>query len=244
MARQLAEQHNDFQREYYSRPARSTIAHSESPYIQRHLDEVLRVAEVAPGARILDAGCGLGRHSGLLAQRGYQVEGLELSPHLLAQMKQQLEQQGRAPIPTYCADIAEPPAELEGRYDAVLGFFVLHHLSDLRAAFRGVARVLKPGGAAVFIEPNPYNPLYYVQITLTPGMRWRAERGIFNMRRGPIQGAFAAAGLGEQSLYRFGCLPPFLRNRPGGGAVDRAVEAARIFEPVLPFQIFRARRAR
>jgi 2-polyprenyl-3-methyl-5-hydroxy-6-metoxy-1,4-benzoquinol methylase len=232
---QLIEAHNEFQRGYYRKPARSTIAHTASPYIRRHLDEVLRMAAVAPGARILDAGCGMGRHSVLLAERGFQVEGIELSPHLLDQMH------ARAPhIPAHCADIADPPRPLFERYDAVLGFFVLHHLLDLDAAFAGVAKLLRPGGRAVFIEPNPANPLYYAQIALTPGMKWKAERGILNMRRAKIARSFGAAGLRNPDVFRFGFLPPFLRNRFFGAAVDRAAERIGILEPCLPFQVFRA----
>jgi hypothetical protein len=99
----------------------------------------------------------------------------------------------------------------------------------------------RPGGRAVFIEPNPYNPLYYIQIGLTPGMRWKAERGILQMRRARIFAALSKAGFADPQVYRFGFLPPFLRNRPFGGAVDRAMERLGILEPVLPFQIFSAR---
>jgi cyclopropane fatty-acyl-phospholipid synthase-like methyltransferase len=98
MERQVAERHNDFQRQYYSRAPRGTIAHTESPYIQRHLDEVLRIADLRPGARILDAGCGMGRHSVLLAARGFDVEGLELSPHLLELMRRNVRFPLTAPI--------------------------------------------------------------------------------------------------------------------------------------------------
>lgn len=235
MDSQLIQQHNDFQRDYYSRPARATIAHTASPYIRRHLDEVLRIAGVQPGARILDAGCGMGRHATLLADRGYHVEGIELSPHLLEQLRRQDPR-----IPTYCADIADPPHQMNGRYDAVLGFFVLHHLLDLNAAFAGVSRLIRPGGKAVFIEPNPANPLYYVQIGLTPGMRWKAERGILNMRAATMASAMRRAGLERPQVFRFGFLPPFLRNRFFGAAVDRAAESIGIIEPMLPFQIFSA----
>lgn len=233
-------EHNEHQRQYYRRAPRRTITHTESPYIQRQLDEVLRVADLPEGARILDAGCGMGRHSVLLAERGYDVEGLELSSHLLDLMRRQ----SRRPIPTYCADLADPPAALANRFDGVLGFFILHHLPDLEAAFAGVASMTRPGGPVVFIEPNPANPLYYVQIFLTPGMKWSAERGILNMRREQIFQAMTSAGLSRPAVCRFGFLPPFLRNRSFGAVVDRAVERIGWLEPALPFQIFSARKPR
>jgi len=233
---QLAERHNQAQRDYYTHTERSTIAPAETPYVRRHIDEIIRVSGLQPGARILDAGCGMGRHSFLLAARGYQVEGLELSPDLVARMRQ-LDTHG---IPVHCADIAQPPPALHRRFDAVFGFFMLHHLLDLDAAFGGVAALLRPGGCAVFIEPNPANVLYWIQITCTPHMKWSAERGIFNMRRRRLFPALERAGLRNPAVFRFGFLPPFLRNLPGGGAIDTAAERVGILEPILPFQIFSA----
>lgn len=224
-----SETHNEQQRAYYAQKLHRNIAHEDSPYVNRHIDEVLASAGVSPGARLLDAGCGAGRHSLLLAARGFAVEGLDLSPDLLRNVPS---------IRTYCADLAHPPSELLAKYDAVLGFFILHHLLDVDAAFAGIASMVAPGGRAVFIEPNPFNPLYYVQIAIVPHMRWKAERGMLNMRRNVLFAAMRKAGLVNPSLRRFGFLPPFLRNRSWGGAVDRAVEAVRVLEPVLPFQIF------
>jgi len=227
--------HNEEQRAYYRRPMRRSIAPAgESPYISRHLDEVLLDAAIDSNARLLDVGCGAGRHALLLKGRGFQnVEGLDLSPDLLKHLS-------ASGIPTHCADVAHPPSELSGRYNAVLGFFMLHHLLDLGAAFAGIAKMVRPGGRVVFIEPNPFNPLYYIQIACTPGMRWSAERGILQMRPKEMFPALRAAGLVNPNVRRLGFLPPFLRNRSWGGAVDGAAERVRVLEPFLPFQIFRA----
>lgn len=40
-------------------------------------------AMVAPGSRILDAGCGPGRHAGYLAERGHRVVGIDVDPVLI-----------------------------------------------------------------------------------------------------------------------------------------------------------------
>ncbi|MDW8185563.1 MAG: class I SAM-dependent methyltransferase, partial [Anaerolineae bacterium] len=175
-----------------------------------------------------------------LAERGFRVEGLDLSPFLIERMREY--NGGRYDIPVYCADIHQPPEELCGRYDAVVGFFVLHHLADLHKAFAAIGRLLRPGGRAVFLEPNPYNPLYYAQLLITPGMSWSAEQGIWNMRPGVVFSAMQATGMTRIGMTRYGFFPPFLSNRAWGMRLERALEQISLWRPFLPFQLFRGER--
>jgi 2-polyprenyl-3-methyl-5-hydroxy-6-metoxy-1,4-benzoquinol methylase len=48
------------------------------------LDFLAETLQLAPGASILDVGCGTGRHSLGLAKRGFQVTGVDISPDMLA----------------------------------------------------------------------------------------------------------------------------------------------------------------
>jgi SAM-dependent methyltransferase len=228
------------QRAYYARGARKTMLPGATPYVLRQIDEVVRVGQLRSGERVLDVGCGMGRHAFLLAERGLEIEGLELSPQLLDRMRDF--DNGRYNISTYCADMSAPPPELVGRFDALVGFFVLHHVRHLEAAFAGLAPLLRPGGRAIFLEPNPANALYYLQILLTPGMTWSAEKGMLNMRPRRLFGAMRAAGLEASQMHRFGFFPPLLRNRRWGGPAEAWFERIELLEPVLPFQIFRADR--
>lgn len=102
-----------------------------------HLVELL-----GPAARVLDAGCGTGRMSRYLADRGAVVEGVDLSPRML--------EQARAAHP----DLRFETGSLvdlgrdDGRYDGVLAWYSLIHLDDAEAAraVREMARVVRPGG--------------------------------------------------------------------------------------------------
>jgi SAM-dependent methyltransferase len=118
---------------------------------------------------------------------------------------------------------------------------MLHHLHDIERSFAGVRRLLKPGGRAVFLEPNAYNALFYAQILLWPGISWKGDKGIVRMRPGPVLGAMKAAGLAEPEFERFGFFPPFLANRRWGPAAERALESIPLWRTFLPFQLFRAR---
>ena len=75
-----------------------------------------------------------------------------------------------------------------------LVFFTLHHVHDIPACYRAMAQMVKPGGRIVFLEPNPFNLLYYLQILFTPRMTWSGERGIPNMRKSLVFEAMHTAG--------------------------------------------------
>jgi SAM-dependent methyltransferase len=233
----FAARHNREQRAYFEGAPKRTMLPADTPYVRRQVSALLDFGGIRPGERVIEVGCGMGRYTLDLVERGLRVEGLDLSPKLLDQLR--AFDGGRHDIPLHCADVVDHPSELRGRYDAVIGFFALHHFHDLDACFQAMARLLAPGGRAVFLEPNPYNPLYYAQILLTPGMSWRSERGIAEMRPERVFRAMASAGLAEPALRRFGFLPPLLTNAPGGERAEELLERFPVWRRALPFQLFR-----
>lgn len=228
--------HNEGQRRYFEERPLPRMVPVRSPYLLRQVDELIRFARLAPGHRVLEIGSGMGRYTLLLAEKGLSLEGMDLSPVLLERLRAY--DGGQHPIPLYAFDVAEPPADLRGRFDAIIGFFTLHHLHDLKACYRGMAHLLAPNGRVAFLEPNALNPLYYLQITFTPGMTWKGDKGMLEMRRGPVFRAMKSAGFTELTLERFGFFPPFLSNRPAGRKLERLLERMPPFRPVLPFQLF------
>jgi SAM-dependent methyltransferase len=231
--------HNDVQRAYF-RPSKPSMVPSDSPYVQRQLDRLLEFGGVTPGQRVLEIGCGMGRYTIPLLQRGYNVEGIDLSADQLDRLRSFAADLDPA---LHCGDVANPPASLRGPFDAVIGFFVLHHMHDLEQIMCGLAPLLRPGARLAFLEPNPYNPLYWAQITLTPGMTWRGDGGIVRMRRQPVHGAFRAAGFVDPTLARFGMMPPQVMNRPWGRRLEEIAEGWPL-DLVRAFQLFGATAAR
>lgn len=232
----MSESHNDYQRRYYTeRPLpRLSPDLAGTPYVGRQIDAMIGLLDLAPGSAVLDVGCGLGKYTIALKDRGIDVEGLDLTSELIDRLRAE-----RPDIPGHVADAAEPPAELKHRFDAAVGFFFLHHLDDLRGVFSGVRSTLRPGGRIGFLEPNPFFPGYYVQITLTPRMTWRGERGIFQMRARPLRGAAESAGLRLSALRAFGAMPPALANRPWGHVLERSIERVPGWDRVGAFQLMR-----
>ncbi len=232
----MSSSHNDYQRSYYSsRPLpRMTVDQAGTPYVQRHVSEVVAALGVEPGAKILDLGCGLGKYTAALADLGYEVTGLDLTPALVDELSRL-----RPDIPVLLADAADPPAELSGAFDAVTGFFFLHHLDDLTPVMSGARTALRDGGTAVFLEPNPVYVPYCLQITLTPGMTWRGEKGIFKMTRARLATAAREAGFTDVEFEAFGATPPALTNRNWGRQLEGVIERVPGWSKVGAFRLIR-----
>src|SRR6188768_2520779 len=108
------------------------------------------------GRRALDYGCGHGMAAVVLARAGADVTAFDLSPGYVAEAHERLRANGVAG--TVVAADGENLPFPDRSFDAVWGNAVLHHL-DLARAGRELARVMKPGGVAVFCEPWGGNPL-------------------------------------------------------------------------------------
>jgi SAM-dependent methyltransferase len=230
-------QHNDEVIAYYDGRIKKTMTPRESNYLNHHVDRFLKFTGIHPGQRVLEVGCGMGRYTLLLAERGIDVEGMDISPFLLDRLKDFND--GRYDIPLYCADVIDYPKELGGKFDAVIGFFTLHHVHDLVRCFQAMRELVKLEGQVAFLEPNAFNILYYLQIMVTPTMTWKGDGGMALMRPSVIFPAMEKAGLSEFQLDRFGFFPPFLTNTSTGYSLEKSLERVSIWRGLLPAAIFK-----
>lgn len=116
-----------------------------------------RWIKVSPGERVLDVGCGVGRWSSLIAQRGAQVTGMDLSPTMIAEAKRRATASG---VAARCEFLVQDLAQLDvaRKFDLVLGVTVLQHIldqQDLRSAVQRMTGHLAPGGRMVLLEVAP-----------------------------------------------------------------------------------------
>jgi SAM-dependent methyltransferase len=104
-----------------------------------------------PGARALDVGCGAGRWSHLLGERGYAVTGIDLQKSLVAA--------NRARMPamrfehTSLQEFAEGP-DVEGAYSLVTSVTVIQHnpFEEQERMVRAIAHTLRDDGHVVILE--------------------------------------------------------------------------------------------
>lgn len=95
-----------------------------------------------PGERILDLGCGTGHLTAKIAEAGAVVVGLDSSPAMIAQARQN--------FPSLRFVLAEArDFRFEEPFDAVFSNAVLHWIHDAESVVKCVAAVLRPGGRFV-----------------------------------------------------------------------------------------------
>jgi len=109
--------------------------------------------------RVVDLGCGSGRHTVFLAQRGFDVIGIDNSPTALRLSREWLTHEGlRARLAL--ADMRRPLPLPGGVWDAVISTQVIHHaLQDTaRGTAREISRILRPGGVLFVSVPSGTDP--------------------------------------------------------------------------------------
>lgn len=98
------------------------------------------------GKRLLEIGCGIGVDSIQLAQRGFDVTAVDLTPNALTVARQFAARRGVHV--DFQLGNAEGLDFADESFDAVYSFGVLHHTPDIERSVAEVHRVLRPGGTA------------------------------------------------------------------------------------------------
>lgn len=182
----------------------------EHPYrsFEKRVDMLLK-----PGGTLLDAGCGrtvpvLRKYLG----RGGRLLGVELVEFTDVP----------AGIETYNADLAQLPLP-DASVDLIMSRSVFEHLTDPEAVYLEFARVLRPGGAIVFLTANmwDYGTLvarlvpnrFHSRIVKT--VEGRAEEDTFptaykTNTRGDVDRLAAAAGLRVEAFEYLSQYPNYL----------------------------------
>lgn len=112
----------------------------DEPIVERILGEL-------PAGVALDAACGTGRYSAILARLGHRVIGVDSSPDMLALARERL------PGTEFkLGDLHRLPVD---EVDLIVCGLALTHNPDLGPIFAEFARVLRPGGHLVVVDLHP-----------------------------------------------------------------------------------------
>lgn len=190
--------------------------------------KIMAAAQLAPGMRALELGCGTGLFTQLFAQSGAQIVANDISPELIELAKKQ------NPGVEFLVGRFEDLSSSQP-YNAIIGSSVLHHL-EIDEALEKSRQLLCPGGRFAFAEPNFLNPqvfaertflrraLSYISPDETAFVRWSLAKklkglGFFEIKITPFDWLHPAI---PQSMIKFveavGSLiekTPFLREFSG-----------------------------
>jgi SAM-dependent methyltransferase len=120
----------------------------ENYWFQRHVVAYEWAARRLRGLRVLDAGCGEGYGTAILASAASSVVGVDLDRTIV-----------RHAATTYArprfeaADLQALPYP-DGSFEAIVSLQVIEHLPSPRDFLAEIARVLAPGGLAIVATPN------------------------------------------------------------------------------------------
>ncbi|MFP3896185.1 MAG: methyltransferase domain-containing protein [Anaerolineales bacterium] len=127
---------------------------------ERRLELVLRYVDLN-GARILDAGCGLGLYMLRFRDFTEHVYGVDVDPEKVREARKVLAH-------VECASAECLPFATDS-FDVVFSHEVLEHVENDTEAVREAYRVLRPGGRLVIFVPNRWYPFE------THGVYWQGQ---------------------------------------------------------------------
>lgn len=172
----------------------------------------LLAAESVRGRRTLDAGCGTGNFSQVLAGWGARLVSLDIGPTLAAMARK------KSGAQAVCGDLTDLPFA-DGAFELVFSTEALEHTTRPRRAVGELARVLAPGGTLLLTTPNR---LWRPAIVLATALGLRPYEGLENwVWPGDLERWLREEGLEVRGRAGFNLLPHTVFCRPAFDWLDR-----------------------
>jgi SAM-dependent methyltransferase len=184
---------------------------------RRYFDELL---DLRATGHLLELGSGPAFYSRLFARRGLNAIAVDVSHVAMQKALARAQAEHLEKMAVSVMD-GNQLGFTGGCFNLVYGAAILHHL-DVAAAYSEIARVLRPGGSAVFLEPLGHNPLINLFRRVTPHLRTIDEHPLLMTHV-----AAASVHFGSVRARYFTLLPlliaPF-RRLPGATAATHLLE--------------------
>lgn len=144
---------------------------------EQEIDFVVDALGLGPGRRVLDVGCGPGRHGLALARRGIEVVGVDLSPEFVALAR---ETAAAEALPARFEVLDVRDLAYAGEFDAAIclcqGGFGLLGGRDEVAVFGRIVRAVRPGGG---LAVSAFHAPFAIR-HLEPGESFDPETGVLH----------------------------------------------------------------
>ena len=137
----------------------SYLKYSFTKGTKQEIDFLVEALPLIGGDRVIDVGCGPGRHCNELAIRGYKAFGIDISATFIEQASASAVE--GASFRRLDARLLQDEIELHGKFDVAIclcqgAFGVMLDDSDDLDVLRGAAAVLRPGGLLALSAFNSY----------------------------------------------------------------------------------------
>ncbi len=134
-------------------PSADLVAATDIP-TDRYAACISALPRLVRGGAILEIGAGSGRLARSLVAAGLRFDSYTVSDFSSARLAGLRRTLDDPRFEVRALDVEDPPADLEGRYDAVLLVALVEHLFDPLGALQSVRRMLRPGGLVYIDTPN------------------------------------------------------------------------------------------
>ncbi|MDP2669415.1 MAG: class I SAM-dependent methyltransferase [bacterium] len=148
-------------------------------YVHKHFSKsdfdawLLNSLHLSPDMKVLDAGCGVGRHmfdiSGRVGKNGA-VLGMDISDDSLDKCRKNIEEWGAKNISLVRADFAEIAEKVAERdFDRIVSSFAVYYTKNPQKTFKDLYDLLKPGGEVFICGPTPKNNSEFLDLVKRAG---------------------------------------------------------------------------
>lgn len=235
---------NQKQKSFYDKKSHARMWYQrKSAFVDNILDKFISLTKILEKSEILEIGCGAGRYTIPLLERGAKITGIDISAKMLEKLTADIRafNLGSNSCQFICQDIESFLAQNKTLYDGIIGFNVLHHLYDINLCFSKFYANLKSGGMVGFVEPNARNPLHMIDTFLDKG--WQAEKKKKHSIVQKVELSLRENGFREIQYIQFGIFPPFMIDAcPGLLKIESWVEKKHLCEKFLPYFIITAKK--
>ncbi len=179
----------------------------ETPFHAGMTQRLFKLNGIHGGEKVLDVGCGFGRMTIPLLRLGCRVTALDISENTLQVLHRRV-------VALHLADhfipMVKPAEQIDFRqnFTLVTGRGILHHMEDPLEVLRRVYTALVPGGRAIFVDPNPLQPLWVPFIVFHPALSWSIERKMWRGTPRRTRRLLEQTGFAEVTHRFMGLVPP------------------------------------
>lgn len=140
--------YNEISHKYHENRALAISDYTELPAVMSLVGDV-------KGKRVLDAGCGPGRHAKKLIARGACLTGIDVSPEMVNIAREYCGNRGE-----FFAANFEQASFKRASFDLIIASLSLMYSRDINLVIRNFSRWLKPHGRLIF---SIYHPVRFFQ---------------------------------------------------------------------------------